>query len=284
MPASFKDVFASAGVDQDAKPWPKMIVPLFGSNIVRLVDGTGLWPVGPPMLKIDELQWQQAAILLALNMPANVISMLTGSLRPGALLRSRYFRISSNTPVGPTPVQVKAVPQGRAVAPGGSTAGATLDVVVLRPRTVKLSIRAVQVRAPQGGIVNHSKKPYDPRTLVDQMNSIWAPQANVVFELISSSPVQIVDEVEIAKALDLNTSSGAQVPAMVVIQRFTDILSRLKDQSAHLTMFLVESAGDLKDSRALYVRAKQVIGVTDPKLGISLIGDERTTHPGTHGA
>jgi hypothetical protein len=42
MPAFFEEVIAAVGVDQDAKPRPGMIVPVGGSNVVRLSGGTGL--------------------------------------------------------------------------------------------------------------------------------------------------------------------------------------------------------------------------------------------------
>jgi hypothetical protein len=136
----------------------------------------------------------------------------------------------------------------------------------------------VQVRGPQGGLIYHSKKAFDIKDMVEQMNSIWTPQANVAFELVSSDPVQIIDEAEIAKILQLTTTNAASLPSMVVLQRFTDVFKRLKDKSADLTMFLVESVGDLGDPRSLYVHATKVMGMTDPTLGISLIGDDRASH------
>jgi hypothetical protein len=268
MPAFFQEVFAAAGIDEDAKPRPGMIVPVGGSNVVRLAGGPGLRLEGPPSLKIEEVPWNQGAILTALSLPF----YLAGSLKPGALLGAQYFQISSTTPIGPVPAQVKAV------GASSSKPAPALDVAVLRRRKVKLSIRPVQVRGPQGGLVFHSKKPFDTKAMVEQMNFIWTPQANVAFELVSSDPVQIVDEAEIAKILDLKTTKEAPLPSMVVLQRFKDLFSRFKDKSAGLTMFLVESAGDLNDPRFLYSHAKQVMGITDPALGISLISDDRASH------
>ena len=39
MPASFEEVFAADGVDEDAQPFPGMIVSVGGSNIARLAGG-----------------------------------------------------------------------------------------------------------------------------------------------------------------------------------------------------------------------------------------------------
>jgi len=257
----------AAGVDEDARPRPGMIVPVGGSNVVRLAGGTGLRLQAPRPLKIEEVPWNQGAILTALSLTLDLI----GTLKSGALPDARYFQISCPTPIGPVPAQVKAV--------GGNSSKPepVLDVAVLRRRKVKLSIRPVQVRGPQGGLVFHSKQPFDFKAMVEQMNFIWTPQANVVFELVSSDPVQIVDEAEIAKILDLKETKEAPLPSMVVIQRFKDVFNRLKDKSADLTMFLVESVGDLNDPRFLYAHATPVLGITDPALGISLIGDKRTS-------
>jgi hypothetical protein len=266
MPAFFQEIFAVAGVDEGAKPRPGMIVPLGGSNIVCLRGGAGLRLDAPRTLKIQELPQIPSAILTALWLPINLIA----SPKPGALGDGRYFRISASASIGHTPAQVRALRSGKAET--------ALDVAVLKRKKIKLSIRPVQVRGPQGGLVYHSKKPMDFNLMVEQMNAIWTPQANILFELVSSSPAPIVDEAEIAKILDLKMSKTAPLPSMVVLQRFRDVLLRFKDKSADLTMFLVESAGDLADPRSLYSHAKVVHGVTDPQLGISLISDSRSTH------
>jgi hypothetical protein len=266
MPAFFQEVFAAAGVDENAKPRPGMIVPVGGSNVVRLAGGTALRLEGPRPLKIEELPPNQAAIVAALSLGISPASLL----KPGALVGARYFAISGGIPIGP--VQVKAI------GASSSKPDPALDVAVLRQRKVKLSIRPVQVRGPQGGLVFHSKTPFDFKAMVEQMNFIWTPQANVAFELVSSDPVQIVDEAEIARILDLKMTKEAPLPSMVVLQRFKELFNRFKDKNADLTMFLVESVGDLNDPRSLYAHANRVLGITDPALGISLIGDHRVTH------
>jgi hypothetical protein len=265
MPASFEEVFAADGIDEDAQPFPGMILPVGGAKIARLARGKRLRLQAPPALKIEELSPLLPAILAGIPMIA------MDSLIHDALGDDRYFRISGNAPIGPRRVQVKAV------APGSSKPQAVLDVAVLRKRKVKLSIRPVQVLDPQGGLVFHSKKPFDIKEMVEQMNAIWTPQANVALELVSSNPVQIIDEVEIAKILQLKASKGASLPSMVVLQRFADLFSTFKDKGADLTMFLVQSVGDLGNPDALYSHATVVAGATIPERGISLISDDRTT-------
>ena len=97
-----------------------MITPVHGSNVVRLVYGIGLRLEGPRTLKIEELQWQ-CTIMGAVDLHVDILSMLMGSLRPGALLSSRYFRIYGATLVGPTPAQVKALAPGRSDSGGAPT-------------------------------------------------------------------------------------------------------------------------------------------------------------------
>ncbi len=267
MPAVFQEVFTASGVDENATPFPGMIVRAGGSNITCLAGGKGLRLEAPRTLKIEELP-AIGDILTALLSPLGLASLI----KPGVPGDVRYFRVSGSIPVGRRLAQVKAVKAGK------SKAEAALDVAVLKQRNVKLSVRPVQVRAPQGGLAFHSKQAFDIKAMVEQMNSIWTPQANVVFELVSSDPVQIVDEAEIARILDLKMSKEAPLPSMVVLQRFADMFNRLKDKSADLTMFLVEDVGDLPDPRSLYLHAKRVLGITDVSLGISLISDARTSH------
>lgn len=265
MPAAFQEVFSVSGVDESATPFAGMIVPLGGSNIARLADGKGVRLQAPRTLKIEEIPPMVIALLSAL--PFNLVS----APKSGAPGDARFFRISGSVPVGPKPAQVKAVRAGR------SRPDAVLDVAVLKQRKVKLSIRPVQVRGPQGGLVYHSKKPIDVNAMLEQMNAIWTPQANVAFELVSSDPAPIIDEAEIAKILNLTLKKEAPLPSMVVLQRFSDVFKRLKDKNADLTMFLVEAAGDLRDPRVLYSHATQVNGITDVELGISLISDARAS-------
>ncbi|MBV9985493.1 hypothetical protein [Bradyrhizobium sp.] len=275
MSAVFQEVFPVSGVDGDANP-VGMIVPAGGSNIVRLAGGKGLQLQAPRTLKIEEVPPPSLPVLLTLLLLPISVALLTlkrvGIIGPAAPDDTRYIRISASTPSARAPAQVQAV---RA---GSSKPEAVLKVAVLKRRKVRVSIRPVQVRSPQGGLVFHSKKPFDPKAMVEQMNAIWTPQANVAFELVSSDPAQILDRAEIASILDLKMSKDATLPSMVVLQRFVDVFTRLKDKNAELTMFLVESAGDLRDPRVLYSHAKVVNGITDPALGVSLISDARTSH------
>lgn len=269
MPAFFQEALATAGIDEDAKPYPGAIIPLDGSNFVRLIGGRDLRLDAPKTLKVEELSLQ-GFMQAALPLFAFFLALLPKALKPGNLSDTRYFRISASIPRSPMRAQVKAV------SPRHSKPEAVLDVAVLRPKKVKLSIRPVQIRDAQGGLAFHSRKPFDIAAMVGQMNAIWTPQANVVFELISSNPVPVIDEQEIARILDVDPATRPTLPSLVVLQRFKDLFDALKDRNADLTMFLVERAGDLADPKASYRAADRVSGITDSGRRISLISDDRT--------
>jgi hypothetical protein len=269
MPASFREVFGNAGVDEDAKPIPGMIVPRGSSNIVRLVGGRDLRVDSPPTLKVVEIippsiSTVVGAVVTALLTPTKLLG------RPIDLTDSRIFAVSGHSAHGRITAKVKAI------NPRTAAVEAQLEVAVLGQRRVKLSIRPIQIRDAQGFLSFHSKKPFDPKALVDRMNSIWTPQANVIFKLVSSNPVLIDEGVEIAKLLK-SKNQKEQLPSMVVVERFEGLFNRFKDPNADLTMFLVEKVGRLDRPQSLNVTAKE--GVTNPALGISFISDSRTSDP-----
>ena len=67
-----------------------------------------------------------------------------------------------------------------------SKAEGSLQAVVLKQRSLKLSIRPVQVRNNKGSLVNHCEKNDDTKALLRRINAVWTPQANIVFEPASS--------------------------------------------------------------------------------------------------
>jgi Metallo-peptidase family M12B Reprolysin-like len=269
MPASFREVFGNAGVDEVAKP-PGMIVPRGGSNIVRLVGGSDWRVDSPPTLKIAEIVPPSISAILG-----EVVSSVSRLLTPAALIDrpidlrdSRFFILSDHS--APGRVEVKAI------NPRTPAAEATLRVAVFGQRKVKLSIRPVLTRNAQGDQVLHSKRPFVVKALVDRMNAVWTPQANVSFNLVSSNQVPIDDGVEIAKALRLKNPT-AQLPSVILTDRFAELFSRFKDKNADITMFLVEKVGYFDRPGSLNVTTKD--GVTDAGFGISFISDQRTLNP-----
>jgi hypothetical protein len=265
--AKFQEVTPFSGVDESATP-TGIVVPLGPGrgkfNIVRLTDGRGIKPrplPGSP-IKIDEITGADALMRAAVTFGGSIVPPLS---------MDRTFLISGI--VSGTNFQVQAMdPRGFALD--------TLQIAVLKPRPVKLSIRPIQVRSPQGGLVYHSKVSFDANAMVDQMNSIWTPQANVVFTLVSSNPAQVIDEAKIGNLLGKSLGPAFQGPAplpeTVNIHVLKDLLIENVDKNADLTMFLVQSCSKGETGNTLSVH-----GVTDwgPGWAFSLIGDWRAKEP-----
>jgi hypothetical protein len=253
--AAFEQLFVSAGVDEDRHPKPGMIVPLFGSNVVRLTGGKGRRIEAPPTLAIKELSFNDVGL-------ASLIFNPGGALKASAVSDSRYFQISSKVLISPdNPATVKAV---------GQYGSADLNVAVVKQRKVKLSIRPVQVLGPQGGLVFHSQKPFDTKAMVATMNGIWTPQANVSFELVSETPAPITKEEDISKIWP-RSDSRRDIVNMTLAR---DVLNRNKDPNADFTMFLVQFCGWMDGNNF-----SSAEGVGDDDFPVALISDGRVNVP-----
>jgi hypothetical protein len=261
--ARFQEVSPFSGVDESVTP-TGIIVPWGPGNfnLVRLTGGLGI-PVRPPLgssITIDEMT---GIDLLPIALQLGLSGVAAPSLR--TLLGERLFMISGTLPV--SNVRVRA----------GSD---TLRIAVLKPRPVKLSIRPVQVRDPNnpnGALVYHSKQPFDVNAMVAQMNNVWTPQANVVFTLVSSTPVPLIDEPKLAKIMGLTEEERpAVLPEAVNMTQFKGLLIDNRDKNADLTMFLVERVAEGQVRNLTYTG-----GLThlEPGFAISLISDSRTKEP-----
>jgi hypothetical protein len=250
MPASFREVLPNSGVDEHtATGKAGIIVPLKGSNVVMLQDGPDLKvdTTFKPMLAVDEIK------------DSHYFASLAGTLSPGnsidmayilAMLKSRamrIFKITGNALVGLDKATVRAT--------GSKKAGPdpTLKVIVLRERPVTVAIRQVQVRDDNSKWVDYGRK-VNAQSLVDRMNAIWKPQANVTFTLSKADSVQV-------DTLRPN-SAGAEIQNKYL---HADLMGH-KDPKANLTFFMVKRA---------YDGGKVVGGVTDAEAGYTIIGDDR---------
>jgi hypothetical protein len=173
-------------------------------------------------------------------------------LKTGTL---RLFKITANALVG-LGGKVEAIDTKK------KRAEATLKVIVLKEKRVKIAIRAVQVRDERGTLVNSSQKPVEPRILLEQMNAIWKPQANVMFELSQTEPVTI-DELKPGQPADITNEA---LKAAFIAR---------KDPAAALTFFMVKRAVN---------RDSQDLGVVNSEAGISLISDDRSESTMAHEA
>jgi hypothetical protein len=269
MSAKFREVFGNSGVDKGG-----MMVPLNGSNLVALVDGKNLKVfASSPGIKITEIAPHKLRAILSENDLLAKTDTNTLPLPNDA----RIFVVTGTSLMGYRGATI--------TAKGASARDAdiNLPVVILGKKTVKISIRPVQIRGDDGQAVFHSKKLFDTQTLKDQMDIIWKPQANIVFELVSTDSVMIDDQRRIAQALGLNTLDAAPLPDGVDLAHLKSIFVEKKDPKADITFFLVKRVIDRTTATA-GGGAKDVEGLSDSSVGIALIGDSRTTSTMAHEA
>ena len=249
MPARFRRVASYAGVDESLPSGSAgIVVPLSGSNTVKLVDGASLNVVCSDktrsLVLLDEITDQHQLTL------ANKQNPTAGPFR--------LFTVTGKGVPGMDKVTVDAFTTGKK-----PHAEATLKVLVLRPKEVIISLRPVQFYDPaQTKYVNSTKIPFDADKLRDEMNAIWTPQANVIFKLgkTDTAPLKVLTP----------QSQGADIQDPATLKE----LEGLKD-GTNFTAFFVGRAFD---------KGKSVLGVTNPKAGVALIGDDRTERTLAHEA
>jgi hypothetical protein len=258
MAVEFVELFPNAGFTRVTPTGgPGIVVPYKGSSLVLLDGGKDL-KLGTkvqPMVEVKEIKDQQShhAVVNA-RFPCETTdkALDLALLKTGGL---RLFKITGNALVG-IGAKIEAVnPRMRKVE-------AALKVIVLRQKLVKIAIRYVQVRNDQGELVNLSTNRVDAEKLRDEMNAIWTPQANVVFELSLTDPVTI----------DLLKPGQ---PADITEEKLKAAFVAKKDPAAALTFFMVKRAVN-QDSKDL--------GVVNSEAGISLISDDRSSSTMAHEA
>lgn len=257
MSAEFKEVFANCGFDpQTPSGGPGIVIPQNGEGFVLLDGGSGLKvaPVLNDRLRVDEIKGDQRHQVIA-NSPYPRTALAKAPavtlLKSGTL---RLFKITANKHLG-LGLKIEALSPKKTVE-------TTLKVIILKQKPVKIAIRPVQVRDEKGGLVSSSKNLVDPKVLRDEMNAIWTPQANVVFELSKTDPVTI-DPLKPGQDADITNEN--------VKKAFMD----KKDPDAMLTFFMVKRAVN-RDGKDL--------GVIDSQAGISLISDDRSDSTMAHEA
>jgi hypothetical protein len=120
---------------------------------------------------------------------------------------------------------------------------AKLQVVVLKPKPVTVSIRPVQVRDSSGKLVHHSKLPFDAKKLIEEINLILTPQTAIVLSLGLTTPTPVLDEALITKLLELKTVTKTPLPEMVSVDRLKGAFKDLHDPKANVTIFAVQNVG-----------------------------------------
>jgi hypothetical protein len=274
MAAAFREIWSNWGVDEAANGAPGIIVPLRRSNLVQLVDGKNL-NLFPSSKTITFKEHDKRALLdkvaaenmliAALAPEAAMAAMMAGTAKV-MVADTRVFEISGSARVG---LGAKI----DAKAPGASRAAATLNVLVLEEKPVKVAIRQVRTGGTAANPTFHSKLSFDPKRLLAEMNALWKPQANVVFSLVPSTPAE-VDEAEVAKLLG-SQASTAPLPRDVDMSKLWPAFAKLHVPKADMTMFLVERASANTD---------KVLGAAKPQAKIALVGDNRSERTMAHEA
>ena len=246
MPPMFLELAPCNGVDEKtASGGAAIIVPYKGSNSVVVVDATRKdYKVGcrTPGVDVAEIaDFSKDALWSKLqNLHIPVASVESGA---------RLFEITGNICVGLNAAQVEATNR-HTLKPE-----AALKVLVLRPLNKKISIRSTQVLVENNKTVSFTNTQISAdgaQKLLDGMNAIWQPQANISFQLGRTEPALIKG---------LKPDSRADLRKDNVLGFFVSS----KDPAADLTMFLVQRAFD----------GDEVDGVTNAKEGVTLISDHR---------
>jgi hypothetical protein len=271
MSVQFAEVWKRSGLDVDAKPFPGMILPLGGSNVIRVLNaqGSSLFD-DKGILEIKEIDAAEFVLNKYFAFTVPIFKVMAGYPGEMAALQlklatdvaqqlahnGRYIRITGRALGGEKGTMLRV----------GIEPNSPLRVVVLRPRLLKLSIRPVQVRNDKGSLVYHCEKNYDAKALLNLVNAVWTPQANVVFALASSDPAPLDDQAAIAKALK-SSSPNPVVPPIIDFDDFSGMFQKLKDNEkpkADFTIFLVHS---------IIHQGKDVYGTTSEDGGFALVSD-----------
>jgi hypothetical protein len=251
MAASFREVAAYSGVDENLSTSGQgIVVPSGGSTLVILEEGRDLdvRSTLPSKVYVYEFKTKQERAGAARN--ASNPSEAVRRFDDGSW---RIFRIKADAPVGFDKVRVEAK------SAKGGKAEATLKVIVLDKKTVKVAIRPVQVR--DGKQLVSFCNAADPKQLLNEMNAIWNPQANVYFELGRTDAATIEGLSPRADTIEMT-----KLPKGFLDER---------DSGSMLTFFLVRKVtdGGTPDN-----------GATNAKEAISLIADSRSDSTMAHEA
>ena len=273
MSVRFGEVQKSSGLDVNAKPFPAMIMPLAGSKIIKVFGASGLSLFDDrKILEIKELD-SNVPMLDKLVLAA-FGAAITGPFDPSLAIplkmavevnlqlagNPQFLQITGKKLGGQVGTTLRVAKSQKAKAEG------SLRVVILKQRSLKLSIRPVQVRNNKGSLVNHCEKNDDTKALLRRINAVWTPQANIVFEPASSDPAPLDDQAAIAKALG-SSSPNPIVPPIIEFDDFSGIFQKLKDKEkpkADFTIFMVHR---------ITHGGNAVLGVTNQKGGFALVSD-----------
>ena len=244
--AHFLEILRCNGVDQNAAPHVGMVVPFLGENQVVL-ETSGLdLDVQRSPLNLQEFDGLELTTQLlrgvqeALSQPDVDPQQRDTFLPDTGWQKPRFFRVLGTIKTGFPGTFVNAVPRSRR---GGGTP-ATLQVAVVDRMVLKVAIRNVRARDAQGNMRYHANRPCDPAREVAQMNAIWRPQTNIVFELVPSTDVD-VDHNDPKTQEELRIAYGMKIPptfspgSTVWADKNSGWFAKHKVPGTHMTFFVV---------------------------------------------
>jgi hypothetical protein len=251
MAATFREVAAYSGVDENLPTGGQgIVVPSGGSTLVILEGARGLdvRSTVPSKVHVYEFKKRQERAGAVQN-----------ASNPSEAMRRfdedswRIFRIKADAPVGFDTVRVEAKNTKT------RKAEATLKVIVLDKKTVKVAIRPVQVRDGKQ-LVSLGNAAY-PKKLLNEMNAVWNSQANVYFELGRTDAATIDGLSPRADAIEMQ-----KLPKGFLDER---------DSGSALTFFLVRKVTNGGNADK---------GATNAKERVALIADSRSDSTMAHEA
>jgi hypothetical protein len=287
--ARFQEMLRCNGVDQQLSPHPGMIVPFGGENQVVL-DTFGMdVTVHSAKLTVHEYEGKELTTRMLSDIrdelsKADVDPQQRLAFMPDTTWRSpRFFRVLGTVKTGFPGTFVDVVPKatpGRVIS--------RLQVAVVDRQVVKVAIRHVRARDAHGHLRLHGKRPGDATSIVAQMNFVWRPQTNIVFELVDSSDV-VVDHNDPNTRRELTAAYGMKSAATFVAEstvwadKNSGWFARHKVPGTHITFFLVHqihSGGD-----PVYGKGGIIAnGTMNRPSGVSFISDSRLPSTFAHEA
>jgi hypothetical protein len=285
----FQEILRCHGVDQQAAPYPGMVVPYGGENQVVLETAGMDLDIRSPAVRLEEFDGRELTTLMLRDVQQalsqeGVDPQQRDAFMPSTAWQSpRFFRVRGTLETGFPGTYIDVVPR----AARGRTA-ARLQVAVVDRLVVKIAIRNVRARDARGAMRFHAKRPCDPVKEVERMNAIWRPQTNMVFELVPAPDLDVDDTdprtaEELRVAYGMKTAPSFTAESTVWADKNSAWFARHKVAGTHVTFFVVhkvQSGGD-----PVYGKGSIIAnGTMNRPTGVSFIGDTRLASTFAHEA
>lgn len=212
--SAFQEMSETGGVDLFAPQGAYMVVPWNGVNYVMFDLTQGARPPASNHF-VDIADITDVSVIQALGAAlrldgSQAIANLFGN--PGASgSKKRLLAITGKAP-GTTVLATK-----------GGTGPGSLQISVLRPRTVAVTIRFFRYLDQSGAQVGTTWKPADAQGILDRMNNIFSSQANISFKLLKAEPLVV------------NQTFGP----VIMDEVYNSTLKPELDKDAEITVFFV---------------------------------------------